>query len=200
MELAMMSVGFSSTRNPCSVALDPDHRDFLGDTNGLQMAASSSLNSNVNLNGIDETRCNITVEEGDILSRWTVMHLNLEKQLPPLCLHLDTTSMVKQYRQACQTFKGRIGSVNLALTQKIKNSFLIKNSSKDGSNKNNCVEGSQTAGIICHHYSVEAIETSLPPEFAIKLKAESRKFSKKMGFQFFAENNEGSFLLRPTNM
>ena len=43
MELVMRSVGISSVPNLSSEALDRDRRDFSGDTNGLQMTASSRL-------------------------------------------------------------------------------------------------------------------------------------------------------------
>ena len=41
--------------------------DFLSNIEGLQMTASSRINSHTDLNRIDETPGNITVEEGDLL-------------------------------------------------------------------------------------------------------------------------------------
>ena len=67
-ELAMKSVNASSGREVGSVVLDPDQRDFSGNMEGLRMTASSRTNSHKDLNRINETRCNITVEGG----RWLV--------------------------------------------------------------------------------------------------------------------------------
>ena len=47
--------------------LDPDQRDLLGNVEGLQMTVSGRINSRTDLNRIDETRGNITVEERDLL-------------------------------------------------------------------------------------------------------------------------------------
>ena len=67
MELAMKYVGISLEPNPGCVVLDPDQRGFSGDTNGLQMTATSRFNSDANLDGINETRGNITTDEGDLM-------------------------------------------------------------------------------------------------------------------------------------
>ena len=66
MELAMRSVGIASVPNPSSDLLDTNQRDVSGDRKNLEITASSRLNSNVHLNGNNETRSNITVEEGDL--------------------------------------------------------------------------------------------------------------------------------------
>ena len=69
MELAIRLADASSTRNASSAVLNPDQKDFSGDKNDRQMTASSKYNSNTNLDRIDETRGNITVEAGDLLVR-----------------------------------------------------------------------------------------------------------------------------------
>ena len=66
-ELAMKSVNASSGHGVGSVMLDPLEEYFSGNIEGLQMTSSSRINSHIYLNGIDETRGNITVEEGDLL-------------------------------------------------------------------------------------------------------------------------------------
>ena len=63
MEHALKSVGVFSAPNPKSVVLDSDHTGSSYDKIRLQMTASSRFNSNGNLNEMDETRGNITVEE-----------------------------------------------------------------------------------------------------------------------------------------
>ena len=55
-ELAINVVNASSGRDADSVMPDPDQRDFSGNIKGLQMTASSRMNSNTDLNKIDETR------------------------------------------------------------------------------------------------------------------------------------------------
>ena len=67
-KLAMKSVNASSGREVGSVVLDSDQRDFSGNIESLRMTASSRTNSHKDLNRINETRCNITVEGG----RWLV--------------------------------------------------------------------------------------------------------------------------------
>ena len=67
MEVAMSSVSFSSTHHLNSVVLDPGLSDLSGDTNHLQTTDSSRYKSNINLDRFDDTRDNITVEEGDLL-------------------------------------------------------------------------------------------------------------------------------------
>ena len=66
-ELAMNSANARSERSADSNVLEPDQRDFLGDIKSLRMTASSRINSHMDLNRIDETRSNITVEEGDLM-------------------------------------------------------------------------------------------------------------------------------------
>ena len=61
-ELRMKSVNASSGHEVGSVVLDPDQSDFSRNIEGLQMTASSRINSHTDLNKIDETRGNITVE------------------------------------------------------------------------------------------------------------------------------------------
>ena len=67
MEVAMRLGDFCLTRHRNSVVLDPDQRDFSGDTNYLQMNDSSRYKPNITLDRIDDTRSNITVEEDDLL-------------------------------------------------------------------------------------------------------------------------------------
>ena len=70
MDPVMRSVGISSSRNSSSasnVVWNPDHRDLSGDTNGTQMTSWSRFNSNAHSNGIDDTRANFDLEEGDLL-------------------------------------------------------------------------------------------------------------------------------------
>ena len=63
----MKSVNTSSERSVDSNVFEPDQGDFLGIIEGLQMTASSRVHSRTDLNRIDETRGNFTVEEGDLL-------------------------------------------------------------------------------------------------------------------------------------
>ena len=63
-ELAMKSINASPGRSVDGNVLDPDQRDFSGNVQGLQMTAWSRILSCTGLNKIDETRGNITVEEG----------------------------------------------------------------------------------------------------------------------------------------
>ena len=65
-ELAMKSVNESSGLDSESVVLDPDLRNFSGNIESLQMAASSRMHSITDLNKIDETRGNITVEASEL--------------------------------------------------------------------------------------------------------------------------------------
>ena len=66
-ELAVKSATAPSERSVDGNVLEPDQRDFLGHTEGLRMTASKRTYSHTDLNRIDETRGNITVEEGDLL-------------------------------------------------------------------------------------------------------------------------------------
>ena len=66
-ELAMKSANAPSGRSVDGIVLERDQRDFLGNIEGLRLTASSRRNSHTELNRIDETRGNITVEEGDLL-------------------------------------------------------------------------------------------------------------------------------------
>ena len=63
----MKSVNTHSEESIDGNVLELDQRDFLGYIEGLRMTASSRINSNTDLSRIDETRDNITVEEGDLL-------------------------------------------------------------------------------------------------------------------------------------
>ena len=60
MKSAHASWGLNADGN----VLKPDQRNFSGNTEGLQMTASSRKNSHTDLNTIYETRGNITVEGG----------------------------------------------------------------------------------------------------------------------------------------
>ena len=75
-ELAMKSANASSKRSVDGNVLELDQRDFSGNIEGLQMTASSRINSRTDLNRIEETRGNITVEEGDLL----VNERNIDRQ------------------------------------------------------------------------------------------------------------------------
>ena len=75
-ELALKSANASSGRSVDSNVLEPDQRDFSGNIEGLQMTALSRINSRTDSNRIDETRDNITVEEGDLL----VNERNIDRQ------------------------------------------------------------------------------------------------------------------------
>ena len=66
-DLVMKSANASSARSDDGNVLEPDQKDFLGSIEVLQMTASGRIHSRTDLNGIDETRCNITVEKGDLL-------------------------------------------------------------------------------------------------------------------------------------
>ena len=75
-ELAMKSANVSSGRSVDGNVLEPDQRDFSGNIKGLQVTASSRINFRTELNRIDETRGNITVEEVD----WLVNERNIDWQ------------------------------------------------------------------------------------------------------------------------
>ena len=83
-ELAMKSANSPSGRSVDSNLLELTQRDFLGNIEGLRMTASSRMNSHTDLNRIDETVGNITVEESDLLvnekntDRQTYAHHNLK--------------------------------------------------------------------------------------------------------------------------
>ena len=66
-ELAMKSGNASYGHGLGSVVMDPDQRVFPGNVEGLQMTASSRINSQTDLNGIDENRGSITVEGRDLM-------------------------------------------------------------------------------------------------------------------------------------
>ena len=66
-ELAMKSVNASYGQGVVSVVLDPDQGDFSVNIEGLQMTASSRINSPTDFNKIDVTRGNFTIEGGDLL-------------------------------------------------------------------------------------------------------------------------------------
>ena len=75
-EQAMKWVNASSGQDTVSVVLELDQRDFSTNIEGLQMTALSRINSNTDLNRINETRGSITVEVGDL----TVNARNLDWQ------------------------------------------------------------------------------------------------------------------------
>ena len=75
-ELAMKSDKASSGRSLDGNVLEPDHRDFSGKVEGLQMTTSSRVNSHTDLGNIHQTRGNYTVEGGDLL----VIERNVERQ------------------------------------------------------------------------------------------------------------------------
>ena len=66
LELAIKSVNASSGLDPENFVFDSSQRDSSGNMEGLQMTASSRINSNTDLNRIDETRGNITLEVGEL--------------------------------------------------------------------------------------------------------------------------------------
>ena len=72
----MKSANASSGRSVDVNVLKPVQRDFSGNMENLQMTASSRINSHTELNRIDETRGNITVEGGDLL----VNETNIDRQ------------------------------------------------------------------------------------------------------------------------
>ena len=72
----MKSTIAPSGRNIDGNVLEPDQGDFSGNIEGLQMTASSRINSLTDLNRIDETRGNFTVEESDLL----VNEKNIDRQ------------------------------------------------------------------------------------------------------------------------
>ena len=76
-QLAMKSANASSGRSVDGNVLEPDQGDFSGNIEGLQMTASTRINSQTDLNWIDETRGNITAEEGDLL----VNEKNIDRQI-----------------------------------------------------------------------------------------------------------------------
>ena len=75
-ELAMLSTKAHSKRSVDDNILEPDQRDFLGNIEGLRLTDSKRINSHTDLNRIDETLGNITVEEGDLL----VNENNIDRQ------------------------------------------------------------------------------------------------------------------------
>ena len=89
----MKSVNTSSGRDVDSVALDPDQRDFSGNIGGLQMTTSSRKSSNADLNKIDETGGNITVEGGYL----SVNGRNLKRQTDTH--HTSTLILILQFLQ-----------------------------------------------------------------------------------------------------
>ena len=65
-ELVFKPTNASSVRSVAGTVLDPDQRDFSGNVEGQQMTASGRIHSRSDLNKIDETRGNVTVE-GDLV-------------------------------------------------------------------------------------------------------------------------------------
>ena len=86
-ELAMKSFNGSSGQDMDNVVPDRNQRVLPGNIQGLQMTALSRMNSNIDLNKIDETCGNITVEVGDLpvsvknFDRHTNTHPNAPLQL-----------------------------------------------------------------------------------------------------------------------
>ena len=66
-ELAIKSANAHPERSVDGNVVEPDQRDFLGNIEGLRLTTSSRINSCTDINRIDETRGNITVEESDLL-------------------------------------------------------------------------------------------------------------------------------------
>ena len=64
-ELAIKAVNPSSGGDTDNIVPDPDLYDFPGNIEGLQITASRSLNSNPDMNKVDENRGTITIEVGD---------------------------------------------------------------------------------------------------------------------------------------
>ena len=83
-EMAMKSANSPSGRSVDSNVMELNQRDFLGNIEDLRITASSSMNSHTDLNRIDETVGNITIEESDLLvnkkntDRQTYAHHNLQ--------------------------------------------------------------------------------------------------------------------------
>ena len=75
-ELVLKSANAPSERTVDGNVLEPDRRDFLGNTEYLRMTASSRINSPTDLNRNDGAHGNITVEEGDLL----VNEMNIDPQ------------------------------------------------------------------------------------------------------------------------
>ena len=65
-ELAILSTNSSYGRDISNVVFDPDQIIFPGNVENLSTTISSRLNSNADLNAIDETRGITTVEVGDL--------------------------------------------------------------------------------------------------------------------------------------
>ena len=76
LELALKSANASSGRSVDGNVLQPDQSDFSGSIEGQQTTASSRINSRTDLNRINETRGNITVEEVNLL----VNERNIDRQ------------------------------------------------------------------------------------------------------------------------
>ena len=76
MELVMKSARAHLEWSVDGCVLEPDGNDFSGNIEDLRKTASSRTNSHTDLNRIDETHCNITVQEGDLL----VNEKNIDRQ------------------------------------------------------------------------------------------------------------------------
>ena len=66
-ELGMKSANAHTERSVDGNVLEPDQKGFLGNIEGLRITVSIRINSHTDLKRIDETRGNITAEEGDLL-------------------------------------------------------------------------------------------------------------------------------------
>ena len=72
----MKSANAHPERSVDGDVLESDQRDFLGNVENLRMTASSRINSRTDINRIDKTRGNITLEEGELL----VNENNIDRQ------------------------------------------------------------------------------------------------------------------------
>ena len=104
MELAMKSANVQSEQSVNGNILEPEQEDFLGNIEGLGITAFGKTNSHTDLNGIDETRANIAVAEGDLL----VNERNIDRQTHAVCImenflyygkHDLTTWIVKSWEK-----------------------------------------------------------------------------------------------------
>ena len=68
-DMAVRSITGSSGHRPNSTVLNPDRRDFIGNTDNTPLkSASSRLDLNIDQERIDETRDNENFEDGDFLA------------------------------------------------------------------------------------------------------------------------------------
>ena len=98
------------------VELEPDHRDFTGIIEGLQMTASSRTNSHTDLNRIDETRGYSIVEAGD----WLDNERNTDRQT-----HTHHSSVVSFSKLLFEVFIASLRSWKQYLSQPIDSSNVL---------------------------------------------------------------------------